>query len=796
MRIAFLVHDFPMLSETFILNQATGLIERGHHVDIFTNRIHDDHKIHPDVEKYGLVQHTYRLPAIPKAFIPRFVIGCWLFLRNFLRNPALFLRSLNFFRHGFSTFGLRLVYYATVLADKAPYDIVHSQFGTQSFAGVCFSQLIDPKPSLVTTFRGYDISTYVQTNGPQSYDLVFRQGDLFLANCEYFRQRAIQLGCHPEKIFVHRSGIDCNKFPFVPRHRPSDRGVRLVTTGRLVEKKGIEYAIRAVSKLLSSYPNLQYQIIGDGPLKLQLQQLINALRINHAVHLLGWKNEQEIAAILKDADLFLAPSVTAKDGNQDAPVNVLKEAMAMGLPVVSTWHGGIPELVQDGVNGFLVPERDVEALVDRLDHLLRHPEIWPELGRAGRHRVETHYNLHKLNDQLVERYWMLQLYQSSALKADRTNTGGFMTDPVMTSQMIAHEMAQNQSDVTPAVTIVVVPRERFSLAQRSLESIYEHTTIPFDLIYVDGNSPKPVQRYLQEQSQVRNFKLIRTNYYLYPNQARNIGLAEVNTKYLVFVDNDVIVSPGWLEALVACAEETQAAVVGPLMCQHEPIHDEIHFAGGESHVWVDKLGRRRLREKMYDQGRKVGQVRDRLTRHETELAEFHCVLVRTRIFEQLGQLDENMLNTKEHLDFCMSVREAGETVYFEPDCLVTYVPGPPQNWGDLHYYMLRWSNHWTLSSLQHLRQKWNLAEDGYFTSKYKKMGWRRHNTIIKPLVRRLTLGRGNDLLGRALCKFEPAFNQYLSDRHIRSQQRHQGTVAAEPVPSLPPTPSPKLTETT
>ncbi|MBD0336288.1 MAG: glycosyltransferase [Cyanobacteria bacterium Co-bin13] len=322
-------------------------------------------------------------------------------------------------------------------------------------------------------------------------------------------------------------------------------------------------------------------------------------------------------------------------------------------------------------------------------------------------------------------------------------------------------------DSLPQVTLVIVPRERFSYARQSLESIYAHTKIPFKLVYVDGNSPASLKHYLEEQAQRHQFKLLRTDYYLYPNQARNLGLQWVDTPYLVFVDNDVIVSPGWLEALVECAEETDAAVVGPLMCQHEPIHQEVHFAGGDSHVWVDKNGRRRLREKMYNQGKQVADIRNRLQRMPTELAEFHCVLVRRSIFDTIGQLDEALLNTKEHLDFCMTVREAGASVYFEPESLVTYVPGPPQNWSDVHYYMLRWSDAWTLASLHRLRDKWQLAEDGYFQAKYKKLGWRRYMSLIQPLANRLTFNVGSNFIARAIAKLEHGLNRYLTYSHAR-----------------------------
>lgn len=339
---------------------------------------------------------------------------------------------------------------------------------------------------------------------------------------------------------------------------------------------------------------------------------------------------------------------------------------------------------------------------------------------------------------------------------------------------------ENLATTEPQVTIICVPRERFSCTQESLDSIYEHTKIPFKLIYVDGNSPQHIQRYLQEKAEAKGFQLLRTNYYLSPNQARNIGLAQVNTKYLVFIDNDVVVTPGWLTELIQCAEETEATVVGPLMCQEKPLHEIVHCAGGESHIWVDKTGRRRFREKMCLQGKRVDKVRDKLHRQETELAEFHCTLVRHSIFEKLGFLDEGMVNTKEHLDFCMLVREAGGKVYFEPNCIVTYVPGPPLEFTDLHYYMLRWSDAWQLASLHRLRDKWNLAEDEYFKSKYKKLGWRRYGTIVIPLVFRLTWGMGSDLLARILGKIDHVvINPFLTTRHAQQQRKFHQSLSTD-----------------
>jgi colanic acid/amylovoran biosynthesis glycosyltransferase len=407
MRVAFIVGRFPVLSQTFILNQITGLIDRGHEVDIYTEQWGDCTKVHPDVETYSLLERTYRLTSVPGNQFWRLIKGIGLFVRHFHRAPDLFLQSFNVKKYGLQAIGLWLMYSAISLIDKQPYDIVHCQFGTQGYQGLFFRHLLHPKPKLIVMFRGHDISRHPQEKGIHVYDELFKASDFFLANCEFFRKRVIQLGCDPNRIAVHRSGLDCDKFTFAPRSIPPDGRIRIVTTGRLVEKKGIEYAIRAVAQQARTYANLEYWIVGDGSLRDHFQTLIQQLQCDSVIKLVGGKTEQELIDILKQTHLFIAPSVTARDGDQDAPINVLKEAMAMGIPVISTLHGGIPELVQNGVSGFLVPERDAEALAEKLGYLIEHPERWTEMGQAGRAYVEQHYDIHRLNDKLVQLYQRL-----------------------------------------------------------------------------------------------------------------------------------------------------------------------------------------------------------------------------------------------------------------------------------------------------------------------------------------------------------------------------------------------------
>jgi hypothetical protein len=260
------------------------------------------------------------------------------------------------------------------------------------------------------------------------------------------------------------------------------------------------------------------------------------------------------------------------------------------------------------------------------------------------------------------------------------------------------------------VTVAVVPRERFSLTRPALERLYAATTPPFRLLYVDGASPRHIGEYLAAQSLERGFELIRTDHYLSPNEARNLAARYVRTKYVVFLDNDVLVTPGWLDALVTCAEETRAWVVGPLYCIGPPELESIHMAGGDCHV-LEEGGRRRLVERHRLVGKRWADVRASLRREPVELAECHCMLVRMEAFARVGPFDERFLSAREHLDFSMTIRQAGGAIYFEPSAVVTWMAPPPLAWSDLPFFLRRWSEKWNRASLECFDQKWALNEE-------------------------------------------------------------------------------------
>ncbi|HXV18850.1 MAG TPA: glycosyltransferase, partial [Candidatus Omnitrophota bacterium] len=206
------------------------------------------------------------------------------------------------------------------------------------------------------------------------------------------------------KAVLLRSGICLERFTYQPKaYKPPER-LKVLTIGRLVEMKGIEYIIRAVHKLVKKGRDLELSIAGDGPLKEDLERLVKRLDLEDPISFLGEKTSEETAQLLREHHIFVASSVTAPNGQRDSAVNTLKEAMATGLPVVATRHGGIPELVEDGLSGFLVPERDEASIAEKIEWLADHAASWRAMGLAGRARVQRDYDIEKLNDRLVSLY--------------------------------------------------------------------------------------------------------------------------------------------------------------------------------------------------------------------------------------------------------------------------------------------------------------------------------------------------------------------------------------------------------
>jgi colanic acid/amylovoran biosynthesis glycosyltransferase len=264
---------------------------------------------------------------------------------------------------------------------------------------------------LVTTFYGFDMSAMPRKRRwRKSYQELFSQGDLFLVEGSHMRDQLVSLGCPRDRVQIQRIGVDLDKFSLRPSpsaelHIPPGEMVRLLMVGRFVEKKGFEYGIRAFARILPEFPSARLRIVGDGELRAPLEQLVQQLEVEDEVVMLGAVPYDVYTEEARRAHIFMAPSVTAANGDSEggAPT-VLLEMQARGLPVLSTLHADIPEVVVDGASGYLVPERDEVTMSERLAELLAHPERWDEMGRAGRAHMERQHNIVTLAQELERKY--------------------------------------------------------------------------------------------------------------------------------------------------------------------------------------------------------------------------------------------------------------------------------------------------------------------------------------------------------------------------------------------------------
>jgi colanic acid/amylovoran biosynthesis glycosyltransferase len=255
----------------------------------------------------------------------------------------------------------------------------------------------------MVSFHGYDFSSAPLKEGAGMYAKLFETADVVTVNSEFTCTQVQNLGCPPAKLRKMPEGLNPDDFSFHERTTQPGEPIRIVTVARLVKKKGHEFSLRAFAKVREKHPKVHYDLIGDGPLRSNLENLVDQLGLRDDVTFCGACDNVEVRRRMADSHIFVLASVSG-DGDQEGQGLVLQEAQAAGLPVLATLHGPFPEGILPGQSGYLVPERDAEALAERLSYLVEHPQIWPEMGRQGRAFVAQGFDIRKLNRQLVDLY--------------------------------------------------------------------------------------------------------------------------------------------------------------------------------------------------------------------------------------------------------------------------------------------------------------------------------------------------------------------------------------------------------
>jgi glycosyltransferase involved in cell wall biosynthesis len=248
-------------------------------------------------------------------------------------------------------------------------------------------------PSIVS-FHGADVM--VDMNKPAYRQATLQMLDavtLVLVRSESLRRALVDLGCATEKIELQRTGIPLEQFPFREREFPKGADWRFLQASRLTEKKGLPVTLRAFEIFVRQYRNATLTIAGEGPLRRELESLARELRIAERLSFTGFISQERLREIYYRSHIFLHPSQTGRDGNQEGVPNSMLEAMATGLPVFATEHGGIPEAIEHGVSGVLVPERDEFALVETLLDAVKDPDLLSRIACAGAEAVKRNFDL-------------------------------------------------------------------------------------------------------------------------------------------------------------------------------------------------------------------------------------------------------------------------------------------------------------------------------------------------------------------------------------------------------------------
>jgi colanic acid/amylovoran biosynthesis glycosyltransferase len=248
------------------------------------------------------------------------------------------------------------------------------------------------KPSIVS-FHGADV--IVDMDKPAYREATRQMLDavkLVLVRSESLRREVIHLGCDEKKIEVQRTGIPLDEFPFRERSFPQNGEWRFVQACRLIEKKGLPVTLRAFASFLKKHPDATLTIAGEGPLLGQLQGLACELKIDNRVSFTGFISQDQLRDIFYASHIFLHPSETGRDGNQEGIPNSLLEAMASGLPVFATQHGGIPEAIEHGVSGVLVPEHNDQELGRALLSVVQDPGFLSRIARSGAEVVAQEFD--------------------------------------------------------------------------------------------------------------------------------------------------------------------------------------------------------------------------------------------------------------------------------------------------------------------------------------------------------------------------------------------------------------------
>lgn len=369
MKIGFFTFFFPRITETFILNKITKLIDTGIDIRIIAIADPSEYKaiedreleklVHPDVVKYKLLDRVIYIPLVSG-------------------RPDI--KLINETIHNLDL------------------DLVHFQWS--GLADWVLSETDFDLP-IITNFHEF----VIPKNWPRqvsTFQTIYNKSDLILPVSDYIHKFIVNSGCPPEKVITHHVGIEIEKF--IPNHSFKNTPVNFLTVAGLIEKKGYEDSIVVIKNLSNMGLEVVYNIVGDGILREKLELLVSDLGLNDRVNFLGKMTQDQVIEQYRNCDIFIHPSVTAPDGSHEGIPTSIMEASACELPIISTFHTGIPELVENNISGYLSQEHDVKDLTEKAKLLVESKDLRIKMGMEGRKIVNEKFNVDVLTKEVIVLY--------------------------------------------------------------------------------------------------------------------------------------------------------------------------------------------------------------------------------------------------------------------------------------------------------------------------------------------------------------------------------------------------------
>lgn len=399
MKVLFFLHSFPCVSETFVLNQVTGLIDKGHDVKVYAWG-KGDSCLHEDYVKYNLNNKTWRLyKTIPQSRIIRLITISPYIILFFMRYGKAFF-TLFSPQYGRFSMNLTLLYISLrLIKEKWSPDVIISHFGDNGLLMNAMKKagIVEKYTPCYTFFHAHEICRMSDEELSRFYKPMFESDDYLLPISDYWRQKLLRSGANTKNVKKIHMGIDPSRFIYIEPTFKKDF-ITILSVGRLVGQKGYEYSIQGVASYIkNTTKKVKYLIIGKGELENHLKRLVEQLCIEEHVDFLGAQPQEVVARNMANADVFLLPSVTDDLGFMEGIPVALMEAMARGVICVSTYHSGIPELIENEVSGFLCEEKNSWEISQALMKIERCDESdIKRMSLAAREKVIAEFNVNTL----------------------------------------------------------------------------------------------------------------------------------------------------------------------------------------------------------------------------------------------------------------------------------------------------------------------------------------------------------------------------------------------------------------